>query len=121
MTADFRAYYYSEYHNQISMAHEFSFDLNELNSSTLCKPFISVKDLIAGDKHKVLKMDYISTKYEERVMVETESFKCVLPERYYKFFQSDYRMAKFNDQLKTTDIHLSSLGSAGKTTNLQFV
>ncbi|KAB0805348.1 hypothetical protein PPYR_02318 [Photinus pyralis] len=45
-------------------------DLDELNNSTYCKPFRNAKDLRVGD----------------HAMVETETFKCILPEKYYNFF-----------------------------------
>ena len=90
--------------NQQLMATSMDIDLDELNNSTYCKPFKNAGTLVVGDKYKVLNLDIISTKYGDRVLSEVDTFKCVLPERYYTF-KCGSRMEAFNEKLKRTDIY----------------
>ncbi|KAK5644580.1 hypothetical protein RI129_005880 [Pyrocoelia pectoralis] len=96
-------------------------DLNKLNDSTFCKSFKNVKDMEVGEKYKVIGIDTINTKYGERIVVETENFKCVLPLRFYDYFKEDDRFEDFKQSLTNNDVFIVSAGTAGKTTNLKFM
>ncbi|KAK5646213.1 hypothetical protein RI129_004677 [Pyrocoelia pectoralis] len=96
-------------------------NLDALNEVTYCKPFQNVKDICVGEKYKVLSVNIIKTKYGNRIVIETNSFKAVLPLRFYNYFNEGNRMVEFNEALKKKEVFMCSLGNVWKTTNLRVI
>uniref|UniRef100_A0A1Y1KM70 Uncharacterized protein n=1 Tax=Photinus pyralis TaxID=7054 RepID=A0A1Y1KM70_PHOPY len=97
------------------------FDFASLNSSTYCKPFINAKDLEIGNKYPITDIGVIGTKFGDRIMVETETFKCILPQRYHTYLTEENRLEFLKLTVTNKVVFISSIGAVGSTTNLQII
>lgn len=53
-------------------------------------------DNIAVGVYKVLKFEFVTSKYGKRVVVTTPEFKCFLPDRFSQSIQTDEAIAELN-------------------------
>ncbi|KAH0818421.1 hypothetical protein GEV33_004369 [Tenebrio molitor] len=88
-----------------------------LNESSYLVSYVSVKTLTVNEKNKITN----NKKFGEKVVVECDNFKTLLPERYTEKF-SEAHIEDINQQLTIGKlVYLVSRGAVGKTTNLEFL
>jgi hypothetical protein len=90
---------------------------SQLNESSYLVSYVSVKTLTVNEKNKITN----NKKFGEKVVVECDNFKTLLPERYTEKF-SEAHIEDINQQLTIGKlVYLVSRGAVGKTTNLEFL
>lgn len=95
--------------------------IKQLNQTKFVKEIVSIQTLQVGEKHRILSFSILNTRYGEKVLVDFKNFRSILPDRFLLEFSSE-RIEDLNKQISGgLQIFLKSLGSSGKTTNIEFV
>jgi hypothetical protein len=67
---------------EVLYKHKMSSFFSQLNESSYLVSYVSVKTLTVNEKNKIISFNKVNTKFGEKVVVECDNFKTLLPERY---------------------------------------
>lgn len=95
--------------------------LETLNSECFVQQFVTLKSLEVGKKYKINSFSKCKTVWGEKVIVQIDDTKTVLPARFNDKL-SPQAIEELNKDISTgIKIFLVSRGAIGQTTNIEFV
>lgn len=94
--------------------------VQHLNTDLVFKRLENVRNLAVGEKLKIVRFEKINTQYGDKIAVEFDEFKTILPQRYTQEFTVE-RIKEINGLiLSGKNFYLTNLGPVGRTTNIMF-